>query len=347
MKILYAVQATGNGHISRAMELYPALSEIGTVDIFLSGNNNQLRLEAPVKYRSKGLSLYYNQKGGLDYWKILLGCHPLKLRKEIAELPVEKYDLVINDFEYLTAAACRARKIPSVNLGHQASFVSSCTPRPEKKNIIGEWILKNYARSTHYLGLHFLKYDDFILPPVIKKQILNAHPTNGNHITIYLPSFSQNSLLRMIHPIKDQQFEVFTKESTKIVQEKNITLFPVDRQLFNKSLVSCQALVTGAGFETPSEALYLGKKLLCIPVRGQYEQLCNAAALKRMGVKCIDNLNTGFADTLYHLLSNRNAIPRQDYGNSIPRIVERLVAFRNSTSIDRSAWDDAPVKWAY
>ncbi|NBR37369.1 MAG: hypothetical protein EBT80_08470 [Chitinophagales bacterium] len=43
MKIFYAVQATGNGHISRAMTLMPHLQKWGTVDVFLSGNNSHLR----------------------------------------------------------------------------------------------------------------------------------------------------------------------------------------------------------------------------------------------------------------------------------------------------------------
>jgi hypothetical protein len=76
MKIFYAVQATGNGHISRAMELLPYLKKYGQVDIFLSGNNSHLVLDAPVKYRSKGVSLYYNCKGGLDFWKLIRKTHP-------------------------------------------------------------------------------------------------------------------------------------------------------------------------------------------------------------------------------------------------------------------------------
>ena len=110
MKILYAVQATGNGHISRAMELIPHLRRYATVDVFLSGNNSHLPIDVPVTYRSKGVSLYYNSTGGLDYWKIIRGIHPLTLRKEINDLPVEKYDLVINDFEFITAAACSKKK---------------------------------------------------------------------------------------------------------------------------------------------------------------------------------------------------------------------------------------------
>ena len=68
MRIFYAVQATGNGHISRAMEILPYLQQYGEVDIFLSGTNAQLGQGLPVLYRSKGLSLDYNKKGGLDYW---------------------------------------------------------------------------------------------------------------------------------------------------------------------------------------------------------------------------------------------------------------------------------------
>src|SRR5262249_46997531 len=153
MKIFYAVQATGNGHISRAMELLPHLRKYGTVDIFLSGANSTLQLDAPVQYRSNGLSLFYNCNGSLDYWKIAKEIHLFRLRKEVQELPVEKYDIVINDFDYITAAACAKKKIPSFNFGHQASFLSEYTPRPDKKSSAGEWILRNYARATHYTGL--------------------------------------------------------------------------------------------------------------------------------------------------------------------------------------------------
>src|ERR1700737_271969 len=141
MKIFYAVQATGNGHISRAMELLPSLERYGQVDIFLSGANNTLQLDSAVKYRSKGLCLFYSDNGGLDYPQIVRKFAPLRIMREIKDLPVEKYDLVINDFESITSLACAYKKVPSVNFGHQASFVSPKTPRPAKKVVMGEWIL--------------------------------------------------------------------------------------------------------------------------------------------------------------------------------------------------------------
>lgn len=323
MKIFYAVQATGNGHISRAMELLPYLQRYGAVDIFLSGNNSHLAIDAPIKYRSKGLSLYFNSTGGLDYWKILRGFHPLNLRKEIHELPVEKYDLVINDFEYITSAACAKKKIPSVQLGHQASFQSTLTPRPATKNTIGEWILTNYAKATHNIGLHFERYDDFILPPVIKQEILDAEPTNKHHITVYLPSYSADALERTFHPFRGLHFHVFSKEIKQTFRKDNITFFPVSKTLFNKSMTECTGIICGAGFETPAEALYLQKKMICIPTRGQYEQFCNAASLEKMGIRCLKKIDNDFAATLCHWLEEKQTVP-VNYGHTLPLIMDRL-----------------------
>ncbi|MEI9912096.1 MAG: glycosyltransferase family protein [Bacteroidota bacterium] len=330
MKIFYAVQATGNGHISRAMELLPWLQQYGTVDIFLSGDNSNLAMDAPVKYRSKGLSLYFNSTGGLDYWKILRGFHPLTLKKEISDLPVEKYDLVINDFEYITAASCAKKKIPSIHLGHQASFQSRLTPRPSAKNAVGEWILKNYARSTHYIGLHFDNYDEFILPPVIKKEITDAEPTDKNYITVYLPAYSEQQLEKLFQPFRDLRFQVFSKEIKHPATKSNITFLPVNKFLFNQSLIHCTGIITGAGFETPAEALHLGKKVMAIPVRGQYEQLCNAAALQQMDVVCLKKPGENFAFELYQWLEAKNSI-QVNYNHTIPKVLDRLLTVHANT----------------
>ncbi|MBX3239596.1 MAG: glycosyl transferase [Chitinophagaceae bacterium] len=294
MKIFYAIQATGNGHISRAMELLPYLQEYGPVDLFLSGANSSLPLDAPVKFRSNGLSLFYTCKGSLDYLSMVKKIAPLRLRKEVNELPVEKYDLVINDFECITGIACRKKKVPSVNFGHQASFMSANTPRPEQPSSVGEWILKNYARATRYVGLHFEQYDDFILPPVIKSEIWNAIPTQQDYITVYLPSYCDCEIKKYFSKLTQYRFQVFSREVKTITKENNFTFIPVDKTAFNESLIHCSAIVCGAGFETPAEALHLKKKMMVMPIKGQYEQKCNAAALKKLGVTTLPELPEDF-----------------------------------------------------
>ena len=334
MKIFYAIQATGNGHISRAMELLPFLEDHGTVDIFLSGANSTLSLDVPIKYRSNGLSLFYNCTGGLDYWKMFRGWHPVKLRNEIQDLPVEKYDLVINDFEYITSASCAKKKIPSIQFGHQASFFSSNTPRPSDKSSIGEWILRNYSKSTHNIGLHFEKYDDFIFHPVIKKQILEAAPADHNYITVYLPSWCEPQLEEIFHSFKELQFEIFSRQTTQPMTSKNIRFIPVDRFLFNQSLINCTGIITGGGFETPAEAIHLGKKMICIPIRGQYEQVCNAAALEKLGITCLDKIDESFHGVLYNWLHCKIPL-RMDYSQTIPQTIERLFTLREEMKANK------------
>jgi uncharacterized protein (TIGR00661 family) len=295
MKILYSIQATGNGHISRAMELLPHLYKYGEVDIFLSGANSTLTLDAPIKYRSRGLSLYYTCKGTLDRWKLLRNLEPLRISREVKDLPVEKYDLVLNDFECITAMACASKKVRSVQFGHQASFQSSKTPRPENKSRIGEWVLLNYARATTYIGLHFDRYDDFILPPVIKKGVTGAEPFNAGHICVYLPSYCMPQLLQIFGAFPDHHFEIFAWQVTEKKRVNNITFLPVTKEGFTNSMISCHGLITGGGFETPAEALYLRKRLIAVPIVGQYEQQCNAAALRKIGVRTLDKIDDSFA----------------------------------------------------
>ena len=333
MKIFYAIQATGNGHISRAMELLPHLQQYGKVDILLSGANSNLALEAPVKYRSNGLSLFYNCHGGLDYWKIVKEMHLLRLRKEIQDLPVEKYDLVINDFDYLTAAACAKKKIQSINYGHQASFQSAHTPRPEKRSAAGEWVLKNYAKATHYVGLHFDQYDHFIFNPVVKKEILQVAPSDKKYITVYLPSYCEPQLKDIFCNLSDYRFQIFTKEIRQPKTEGNIRFFPVDKKMFNESLIHCTGIITGGGFETPAEAIHLGKKIMSIPIKGQYEQVCNSAALKKMGIVCKQTITGDFKMEFYQWLAEA-PIVQLDYSKSVEQSLTYLFQLHDKISVE-------------
>lgn len=291
MKIFYAVQATGNGHISRACELFPYLSELGSVDILLSGSNASLQPDFPVKYRSNGLSLFYSICGGLNYKRTIRNAKFLSVAKYAQSLPLETYDLIINDFDFVTSYACWKRNLRSVQFGHQASFQSAHTPRPASKSVLGEMILKYYGKASDYVGLHFRPYDDYIFPPVIKQSIRKAQPADHGHITVYLPAHQQHCIEHILKEISPVEVHWFLPTVTSIYREDNITFFPISQDHFNESLIHCHGIMTAGGFETPSEALYLNKKLLSIPITDQYEQQCNAAALASLGIRIMKDLN--------------------------------------------------------
>lgn len=309
MKIFYAIQATGNGHISRAVQLYPYLQKFGTVDFFMSGNNASLEVDLPVKYKSKGCSLHYSKCGGLDYWDIAKNIEPIQMYKDAKSLPLKEYDVVINDFDSITSLACKLQKVHSVQFGHQASFISKLTPRPERKSILGETIFKHYAPSPKHIGLHFESYDSFILPPIIKDEILQATPKDFKHITVYLPSFDKECLEKAFHKLPEQEFHWFLKEVKFKYKSGNITYYPVNQEDFNKSMINCHGIITGGGFETPAEALYLKKKVLSIPILNHYEQECNAAALKQLGVSVIYEVGKEFELIIENWLNSGVKVP--------------------------------------
>jgi uncharacterized protein (TIGR00661 family) len=55
-------------------------------------------------------------------------------------------------------------------------------------------------------------------------------------------------------------------------------------------MITSAGVLCGAGFETPAEAMFLGKKLMVIPMKKQYEQHYNAAALRNLGVPVLKNI---------------------------------------------------------
>lgn len=323
MKIFYAIQATGNGHISRAIQLYPYLQKFGTVDFFLSGNYASLDINLPITYTSKGCSLHYSKCGGLDYWGIAKNVQPMRMFKDANALPLKKYDVVINDFDSITSLACKLQKVHSVQFGHQASFVSKLTPRPDKKSILGETIFKHYAPSPQHIGLHFESYDSFIHPPIIKDEILHATPKDLSHITVYLPSFDKECLEKAFHKLPQQEFHWFLGDVKIKHKIGNITYYPVNQKDFNESLIHCHGIITGGGFETPAEALYLKKKVLSIPILNHYEQECNAAALKKLGVPVLYEVGKEFELIIENWLNTDTPIPILK-ANNVPETLQFL-----------------------
>ena len=326
MKIFYAVQATGNGHISRAIQLMPYMQKFGTVDVMLSGANATLDAPLPVKYRSKGMSLFYSACGGLHYKKMWQQNSIFRSIREARQLPLEQYDIIINDFDFITAKACAIKNLPSVQFGHQASFMSSATPRPQNKSYLGEKILKGYAPATQYIGLHFDRYDSFIYPPVIKDYFLQNEPGNKGHVTVYLSAYEQHCIEHHLQAIPDVHFHWFLHGTKESYRKGNITCFPIDHHLFNESLLHCHGIITGGGFETPAEALYLGKQLMSIPIRGQYEQRCNAAALQAKGICTLEDADTDhFADDIRNWLQTPKPIITQE-ANDIMQTLSAVMA---------------------
>lgn len=324
MKILYAIQGTGNGHLSRARDIIPILQKKGELDILISGIQADVELPYPVKYKFRGLSFIFGKRGGIDLVKTYQKSNLKQLYKEVKSLPVEDYDMVINDFEPVSAWACKMKHKKCIGLSHQAAVINKKSPKPKKKDMIGKAVLHNYAPVSEAYGFHFGAYDKNIFTPVIRSQVRQAKALDKGHYTVYLPAYSDKRIIKVLGEIRDVQWQVFSKYSKKEYAEKNIHIRPVNNDDFIESLITCTGILCGAGFETPAEALFLKKKLMAIPMKGQYEQQCNAAALRTMGVPIIKSLKKKHLEKIKSWIGSKQLI-LVNYPNSTERIINMVI----------------------
>lgn len=290
MKILYAFQGTGNGHASRAIEIIPYLKQRADVDILISGYQSELALPFEVKYKYYGLSFIFGKKGGIDIWETIKKAKIKNLFKEIKNVPLNEYDLIINDFEPITAWASKIKKSNIISLSHQSAVLDKSSPKFGTLRF-ERLILKYYAPIKTKFGFHFKAYSSDIFTPIIRKKIRNTPITNKGHYTVYLPAYGDKKIIKVLSKIENIKWEVFSKHTKKNIIKKNIIIKPINGDSFIKSISSCKGVMCGAGFETPAETLFLQKKLLVIPMKNQYEQQCNALSLKKMGIPVLKTFN--------------------------------------------------------
>ena len=324
MKVLYAVQATGNGHISRAKEIIPYIRTNIEVDVLLSGTSSEIELGFPIRFRLKGLSFEFGKNGGINIFKSIFKLNFWQFFKDVKRLPLKEYDFVINDFEPVSAWACLIKKKHCIALSHQYSLLNNKVPKPIKNSKLSNLILRYYAPSSIGYGFHFKPYTSNIYLPIIKKEFKNIFsPIKKNFFVVYLPAFDDNKIIGVLSKIHKTNWVVFSKYTKKKYKVDNIKIRPVSNKSFNRKLMNCRGVLCGAGFETPSEALFLKKKLLVVPMKNQYEQQCNAIALKEIGVPVIYDFNKTNIKKIKDWISSKKIV-RVDISESPRKVINQL-----------------------
>ena len=290
-KILYALNGTGSGHITRARELIPYLKKEYEVDILISGCNYIINTKLDIKYRFKGFTFVINDNGKVSYLKSFFYNNIIRFVIDLFRFNIKKYDLVISDFEPVSAWSSKLRGVKCIQLSHQASFLSKKTPRPEKKDKLAEFFMNWYSPCEEYIGFHFKEYGKNILGPLLRSKIINAEPKVDDYYVVYLWNYNINYILEVVSKLDKYHFKIFdfnTKEKQNI---NNCEILPTGDDTFFNAILNCKGVICGAGFELPAEVLYLKKRLYVIPIGNQYEQACNAEALIRIGIDSYEKLD--------------------------------------------------------
>jgi len=189
----------------------------------------------------------------------------------------------------------------------------------------GRAVLKYYAPSTAQYGFHFQAYAPGISTPVIRQQVRALTPTDEGHYTVYLPAFDQDTLVQALRQLNPTvRWEAFSKFSRQAVTHGNVRIMPVCAEAFLDSMARSAGVLCGAGFETPAEALFLGKKVCVIPMKNQYEQACNAAAIAQLGVPVAHSLAGADTALLRYWLDHGQPIT-VDYPDETGAVIDRVL----------------------
>jgi len=295
MNILYGVCGEGLGHSSRAIAIADHLIKKGhKVKIITYGQAYTALKGKYDLFKAKGLHLIFKgnvlEKRRTLTYNLRHFTRNLKRLKEFDRL-VKGFrpDVCITDMEAIVPALSRWYSLPLISFDNQHRICNCHLKVP--KRYYPDYLLAKEVIKTITRGVKYFIITDFvhlpvkkryesrtvIVPPVIRKEIIDLKTRNSGKILVYLTK-KNSPILKVLSGIK-QQFVIYGYNQEK--RKKNLTFRK--RDSFLSDLASCRAIIASAGYTLMSEALYLKKPYLALPLEGHFEQAINAFFLKEAG----------------------------------------------------------------
>ena len=282
MKILYGVQGTGNGHISRSRKMAAHLHARGADVTYLFSGRERERLFdmecfGEFEYRT-GLTMV-QENGAVLMGPTVMRSHPTEFIRDVRTLDLSPYDLIISDFEPVTAWAAKLSNKTCMGIGHQYAFNVNIPRRGD--TVASNVVMKYFAPVDIPIGLHWHHFDNDILPPIIDTQLQRKRSTTA-HVLIYLPFENQQFVTQLLQRFDDLHFIQYSPDLNDS-EAGNVSLRRTNLHGFRADLCHAEAVICNAGFELVGECLHMGIPILVKPVKGQMEQMSNALALHQLG----------------------------------------------------------------
>jgi uncharacterized protein (TIGR00661 family) len=186
-------------------------------------------------------------------------------------------------------------------------------------------------RANAYLVISFFsapvkKRNTFLFPPLLRQEILNAAPTESDHVLVYVTSPAP-ALAKLLSSVRCRFIAYgFGREG----QDANVLYKKPSIDGFLADLIRARAVVANSGFSLVTEALHLGKPYLAVPVSHQFEQVFNAYWLEKSAYGSYwEELNRERVEAfLYNLPHYREALaqyPRPGNGALLAKL-DALIA---------------------
>ena len=289
MNILYGVSGEGFGHSSRAKEVINYLLQKGHKVLILTYGQAYPILKEYNPIKIEGVHVCYNKKGlSLNrtiFKNINVVIKNITNWREISE-KIKQFspNIGISDMEPIVPFFCYSKKVPLVSIDnqHRLTHIKLKIPKKYKKNylLVKYFIRSCVPRADAYIILSFIKEktkkkNAFIVNPILRKEILDVKPQEGDYILVYQTK-EDKRLIRILKKIPEK-FIIYGYNKEKI--DSNL-IYKKDNFDFIKNLISAKAIIGTAGFTLISEAIYLKKPYFAFPLKGQFEQTLNALFLK-------------------------------------------------------------------
>ncbi|HSW01968.1 MAG TPA: glycosyltransferase family protein [Sedimentisphaerales bacterium] len=317
-RIIYGVAGEGFGHSSRAHGIGQHLIEAGHEVLFAASRKSLSYLQVHFNENVKeiaGLRLAYRDGNLLPFRTLLTNSSRLysnrKLNSTLYRTVFETFcpDLVISDFEPFSAWWAWRCGIPFISIDHQHLLTMCELERRSDARfprLCAELVTRCHCPgATAYIIVNFFQVPvkdnrAILAPPVVRPVVESLPPTNGQHILIYTTDISwKDKLAALLNSFPGQAFHVYGLDESRRIGSCEFKRTPTER--FLQDLASCRGIIATAGFSLLSESLHFRKKLLLLPIQGQYEQVLNARYAERLGLAL--NRTSLDADTLREYVS--------------------------------------------
>ena len=299
MRILYGVVGEGMGHATRSMVILRHLVQSHEVQIVVSGRAHAFLQKAfpqLVVHDITGLGMVYEdnevqrRRTALDFLKKLPGfAENFETMTRLSE--GFRPELVVSDFESLSYFYAKKHDLPVVSIDNM-QIINRCAldvdvPAEEQASWqMAKAIVKaKLPHCDHYLITTFFfppvrKPRTSLFPPILRDAVLDAPRSVGEHVLVYQTSDTFHDLVPTLQRLPGRFFVYGLKRDEQL---GNVTLKGFSEDGFVRDLASARAVLAGGGFSLMGEAVYLGKPLLSVPLKGQFEQTLNALYLAKLG----------------------------------------------------------------
>jgi uncharacterized protein (TIGR00661 family) len=325
MKILYAIQTTGNGHFTRSKEIISVLNKRVEVDVVYSGPKNKLlNIDNKVINHYKGLTLFYTKKGQINWIQTFFKNNFFRAIIDIIQCNTNAYDMIINDFEPITAWSCYLKNRKCVSLSNQYAILSDKKFLKSTKYRFTLLFLRYFAPTKEGYGFHLTKRKKNIFHPVVREELKKTNVVVKDFYLVYLPNYSIEKLIQFFTHFKSYKWRIFSPLVENSYTFKNIKFEQINEKKFIKALLSSKGVISSSGFSTLSEALYLSKPLITIPINSHFEQIYNSSIIEKLGGTVLDELSLKNKQKLQKWLDDLAPVGLKNSQDSID-VVDRIL----------------------